>query len=355
MLGLFLALSLAGPWACLAIDPMSIGLRAVCFLACLLSLLPALVLLLGRSKRAARLFLVYASAAGLLISAELGFMFVTQPQSVGYSLGARRWFQKHWQPISQFGRRDRVFSEADLARPQIVVLGDSFAAGHGCADYEDRFSNVLETALGGGWTVINISENGFDTPDQLTELQKHSADPRFQPRVLVWSYFGNDLFKAAVRMGHGSARFEPYLDLPPGIDAVVRNSYLANFAYWAVPRGDLDDWWERLDQAYRDPQVLAAHAEELRALATWCQERKIAILPLIFPYLHDLERSEVYRSWVTQRFTDLGLEPVDVQALVSDLPIRERIAGVNDVHPSVEVHRRVGEAIAKALREQGLL
>ena len=85
----------------------------------------------------------------LLLIFEFSFkLFVLQSDRFGHTLAAQRWFEKYWGPTNSFGFRDREFSETDLASTEMLfVVGDSFVAGLGINDPEERISNHLRRWL----------------------------------------------------------------------------------------------------------------------------------------------------------------------------------------------------------------
>ena len=63
--------------------------------------------------------------------------------------------------------RDRTWTDADVqGKTKIMVIGDSFVAGHGLCDVKDRATNILQDKLGSGYAVFNVAVNGWDTPEE---------------------------------------------------------------------------------------------------------------------------------------------------------------------------------------------
>jgi hypothetical protein len=182
--------------------------------------------------------------------------------------------KKYFRPINSFGYRD-VEHDANqfLNRQLIVVTGDSFVAGHGIRDINDRFSNILQKNLGDGFVVANVGMNGWETRD---ELQALSCFP-YRPKKVVLSYYINDILGAARRTGHGS----PVRVEPPGnqlLSYVIDHSYTFNFAYWRLyifNNRDLGEkYWPFVQQAYSDPDIWEAHKGELIDFANYTQNQK---------------------------------------------------------------------------------
>jgi hypothetical protein len=231
------------------------------------------------------------------------------------------------------------------------VLGDSFTAGGGIARVGDRFSEVLAAKLSDDYDVVNLGWNGSDTIDEYRRLTTLPV----MPEVLVLQYFGNDIEGTARQHGivwSGSA----YDDLPAPLSYLVRRSYLLNFAYWSFPHADETSYREFLATAYGTPAVLDQHLGELTLFIERCRRHGTALLVVVFPYVGDREPSELYVRPVTELFTAASIPVIDVTDLTTGLSISEQTVNVSDGHPSVLVHRLVGEEIyeilmAGALRE----
>ncbi|MGE0526355.1 MAG: SGNH/GDSL hydrolase family protein [Bdellovibrionales bacterium] len=339
-------------------DPVSKIPRAIFLILTILTLFGALAVattLLQRSGLKAALknslsnvLLVFGSLMIALLAIEGLFMLVERSHSVGYSLAAQSWFRTYWRTNSK-GYRERESTEiADLAsRRKVVVIGDSFAAGHGISNPDDRFSNRLEGFLPKNWVVLNFGQNGIDSKTQLKIVEKLEL----QPEVIVLSYFGNDIMESAIELGLKPNKIEPYKDLQGLWAKVIPNFYFTDFIYWLWPREDLANWWSYYDRAYSDPQIVANHKRDMEGLIRAAKDRGSHLLVVIFPYLHDLERSEIYYPMVASFFSERNIPWVDVRSLVKDLPLEKRVVNLNDVHANEVVHQRVGEAIYRKMAQ----
>ncbi|MDH3509084.1 MAG: hypothetical protein OEQ25_18240, partial [Gammaproteobacteria bacterium] len=78
----------------------------------------------------------------LLIILEIVFVFMPQSHGAGYTLGARNWFDYFWS-ANEIGYRDKPLQEVDRGKPRILVVGDSFTAGHGIRNPDDTYVGQL--------------------------------------------------------------------------------------------------------------------------------------------------------------------------------------------------------------------
>jgi len=100
-----------------------------------------------------------------------------------------------WFRINSKGlRADREYPYEKPAGVKLIVcLGDSFTAGYE-VDLEDCFTRVLERELnapGRAVEVLDAGVSGFGTAEELLYLERELI--RYQPDVVVVSFYGNDL------------------------------------------------------------------------------------------------------------------------------------------------------------------
>jgi lysophospholipase L1-like esterase len=100
-----------------------------------------------------------------------------------------------WFRINSKGlRADREYPyEKPAGVKRIVCIGDSFTAGYE-VDLEDCFTRVLERELnapGRAVEVLDAGVSGFGTAEELLYLERELI--RYQPDVVVVSFYGNDL------------------------------------------------------------------------------------------------------------------------------------------------------------------
>ncbi|WP_243312876.1 SGNH/GDSL hydrolase family protein [Fundidesulfovibrio agrisoli] len=334
--------------------------RAILILAIILLVLALhAVLLPGVRKRLP--VSLEALAAGILVldSLLLGFLLLElyfshfYDQSDGFNLtrAGKKWFERHWQPINKLGYRDMEVTPPGPGQRVLVVLGDSFAAGHGVKQAGDRFSDVAARALGEAWRVYNVSKIGWDTPDEIKALEEFPV----KPDVVVFSYYVNDIFAAARQVGY-PANFA--VNLPKGLTkTLLENSALADYLYWRMERwggnltGGGDTFWASLQGAYADPAVWGAHNAELTELARYCRENHIALVAVVFPMLQAPGQSAPITAKVAGALTEQGAAVLDLSPVFTGTPPSDLVVGSLDAHPNEATHKRVGEMIVPMVRE----
>lgn len=286
--------------------------------------------------------------AGLLLL-ELYFSKI-HDQSDGFNLthSGKKWFERHWKPLNSLGYRDAEPVPPKPGQKSLVILGDSFAAGHGVNRAEDIFSSVAASVLGQDWKVFNVAKIGWDTLDETQALKSFPI----KPDVVVLSYFLNDIFHSA-QEEHFPLRFA--VNLPQGfMKSLTEHSALADYMYWRFARGGnlsggAATFWDTLKGAYGDPKVWARHEGELSGLARYCHENGIRLVVVVFPLLQAPAESAQLTGKVVGAFEKKGVEVMDLTPVFMGRPPRELVVNTLDAHPNEAVHRQIGELLAERL------
>ncbi len=280
-----------------------------------------------------------------LIGLEAVFTALPRSHSFGQSLAARRWHDYFWKPLNAYNYRDKPVPADLQQRDAVYVIGDSFTAGYGIVDTADRFSDVLDARLPDNVAVVNLGIRGSDTRSATARL----AAAAVAPRVVVYQYFGNDIEPCAKELGHKFV-YAPYAGVPGFLRFVIENSYLVNFVYWMLPRTLNEDYSGFLSALYADPTVTAAHEHDLGELLRVTEQHGARLIVVVFPFMHAPHESRFFVEPVATFYRERGVAVLDVSDLIRDLEPKECVVNPNDSHPSIEVHRRVGEALAEMMK-----
>lgn len=275
---------------------------------------------------------------------EVAFMFVPRSHNVGYTLASGIWFEDFWGKPNALGYRD-IEHQREPGKKLVFAVGDSFTAGGGLRSVASRFSNLLQQKQP-TLQVLNLGQNGADT---ILEFRRLVAHP-LQPDTVVLQYGVNDIEGAIQRAGHQVPAFAPYQDIPSvKLRWLVRSSYLANFAYWAFPHTDLLAYEQMLERMLVDPEVLRLHLQDLQQFVDYATQRHVQLVVVLFPMLHDLEKSRPMIAPIRDLFTRQGVPVIEVADLVKDMDVSSRMVSSQDAHPSVRVNELVAEALSRVL------
>lgn len=297
-------------------------------------------------QTAAPVLLVCDSMLAGVLLLELYFAAI-HDQSDGFNLtrSGRQWFERHWRPVNSLGYRDAEPALPASGQRTVMILGDSFAAGHGIERAEDRFSDVAARALGPGWKVYNVSKPGWDTVDETKAMRAFPV----KPDVVVLCYYLNDIFHAA---NEAKYPLTFSVNLPTGFTKqLIGVSALADYVYWRLARGGnlsggSGTFWDTLRGAYADPTVWGIHAKALADIADYCRENRITLVAVVFPMLQAPVESAPITGKVAKALADMGADVVDLTPAFQGRPARELVVNALDAHPNEAVHRQVGELLA---------
>jgi hypothetical protein len=299
---------------------------------------------------ASGLLVSYITISIILGAAEIYFHFF-YADTMGYcfTLSCLNWNSRYWH-LNSLGYRDREISPTEWeGKTTVLVVGDSFTAGLGIEQPEDRYGDVLGARLGQEYVVANVGEIGVATPDELTNLQTY---PLQNPDVVIWQYFLNDVEHAALSLG-----YQPGLAIIPP-QGIVNESYLLNFAYWRFYLGTNSQnmgrtHWDWNYAQYDNYVVWDIHRAELEAVIDYVDSIGARLIVVIFPNMSEPYQSIAYVDRVAQVFYDNGenevLKLFDVAEAFS---IEERLVSAYDPHPSASFNRYVGELLYEQFFER---
>lgn len=285
--------------------------------------------------------------AFVLLVGETVFAAVPASHAVGYTLGSKLWYERYWTLRNPVGYRDRDH-RGEKGRP-VFLIGDSFVAGLGIANVEDRMSNLMDRALAPEYRVHNLGSLGSDTRDEYRRLLEQPE----HPAILILVYYSNDIEKACHDAGFRVPTWTPYTDLPSAGRGVIQRSYLLDFLYWRLPHGDLVPFESGLESCYSNPAALSLHLADLKRFVMFANEHRVPLLVVAFPHLVNTEASRRLIEPVIRFFQDEQIPLLDVSPVVERLQLRDRIANQNDAHPSVLLNHLVADSLLVMLRTMG--
>ena len=315
----------------------------------------------ARNAPAGVLRLVLGNALVLLLLLSLSVLggeiyyrfFCDTTDGLGYTKVNQRWFDRHWQ-LNPAEFRDNIDYSLKIKPGQrrITFLGDSFAAGHGVKDVEDRFANRLRQAHP-EWEIHVLAQPGYDTGDEIRQLE-NSLSQHYQLDQVVLVYCLNDVVDM----------FPEWTEAVLGVKAraaqsgwLRRNSYLVNTLYYRLfaPRdAGVKRYFDFIAEGYR-----GAHWEQqqqrLKALRDLVQSHGGRLLVVTFPFFQGLGPHYAYQTMhdqLNQCWRALGVPHLDLLTIYRNLPPGKLTVNRYDQHPNEYAHALAADAIGKFLQEQ---
>lgn len=299
----------------------------------------------------------------MLALGEGYFRYVNlQSDAYDFTLMAQRWKKVCWTPIftlynDQYpnGRvdyRDRTWTDADVqGKKKIMIIGDSFVAGHGICSVKDRFGDQLQAKLGDGYAVFNVAVNGWGTPEETYFPLLYP----YKPDIVILSYFVNDIRNAITLTNH------PYPDLIPRPDwmlnSFLKDSYLVDYLYWQIiyKREFADSnrqLWQALLDSYFVPDIWAEHQKEMLQITDWAKKNNTPLIVIVWPTLEDIPSSAKQTALVEGVFKSQGATVISASELFKNDPPSSLVVSGIDSHPNEHTHTVIAQKLYEVL--QGL-
>ncbi|HOX58732.1 MAG TPA: SGNH/GDSL hydrolase family protein [Candidatus Paceibacterota bacterium] len=289
--------------------------------------------------------LVFLSALTLAVAETWHRFGVDTTDSFGRTRINMRWFERHWR-LNQMGYRDSVTAYL-LQRPpgkrRLSFLGDSFTAGHGVAEVEDRFANLIRNR--GGDEVHVWADLGYDTGHAI-ELVQSLITNSYQFDRVILVYTLNDIGDLSPEW---RAMAEAIRSAPPP-PFLVRHSFFLDTWYYRLQgrlNPDISNYCQSMLQYYDGP-LWAQQEQRLQTLRQLVETHGGQFLVVTFPFLQHLGPAYEFRSVHARLgacWHALGVPHLDLLPLY-DAHRGERLTvNGHDAHPNERAHALAADAI----------
>lgn len=335
----------------------------VCVAGAILPLLSGLLLiLLARASsmgRALRLVLGNVVALIFLLSllffgGEMYYRFIfDKPDPYGTTRATWRWFDRHFQ-YNRVGLRDNMEYSLTM-RPdkrRISILGDSFTAGHGVSNPDDRMANIIRTRRP-DWEVHCLAQIGLDTPQEINLVGSLAASG-YQFDTVVLMYCLNDV--AALSPGYGDACRRIY-GKQQNEGFLLKHSYLVNTWYYRISIGrqpDIADYFGFVRDAYKADNWTPQEAQ-LKQLRDLIGSRNGRLVIVILPFFHLLGPGYPYAE-AHKRVSDFcsanGIPCLDLYGTYSGLKPHDLVVSRYDAHPNEKANALAVEPVIRFVEQQ---
>lgn len=277
-------------------------------------------------------------------------VFFAQSDGFRYTLASQNWYNRYWQENS-LGYRDVEWSpEAVADKTKIMVVGDSFVAGSGIANPQNRFSNQLGRLLGDDYVVFNVGSPGWDTIDEVEAIVEYP----YKPDILVLSYYINDI--EGVAYESGAQRPQIRQDPPGWLQPLVNHSYALNFLYWRLIRLGPQEWadiyWNNwLRKISADPDIRWRHRQELLTIIEGAAAEQISLYVVIFPNLAAVQESQEMLQPTVDLFDEHHIPVLNVSNLLIGRDPTSIMVNTVDSHPNEQVNLEVANRLYQMIVE----
>ena len=294
------------------------------------------------------LLFVAILATAVLIGEVYTRFFHDSTDSFALTKVSRRWFERHYQP-NGLKVRDSLYDyalELPPGRHRVTFLGDSFTAGHGIADVEKRFANLIRHDEP-KWNVHVFSMNGWDTSDELNAVE-HMMSIGYSLDQVVLVYTLNDPVDLLPEWRETLDGINANQDPPFPFD----ESYFLNLLYFRVKAAfdsNLNSYYDFVLDAYQG-DVWREQRNQLVSLHELIGSHGGKLRVVTFPFLHELGDDYAYLG-VHQQLDDfwreLGVPHLDLLDTFSSYNPDELVVSRYDAHPNLFAHRIAASEIQK--------
>jgi hypothetical protein len=290
----------------------------------------------------------------LLLGGELYFRFVfDSTDSLSLTKVGQRWFERHWHENALRVRDDVNYSlPRSAGRRRISFVGDSFTAGHGINDVNDRFVNILRRAHP-EWEIHMLAQTGADTALELENLGK-GLRRGYELDEVVLVYCLNDISDINQAWVQASNDFQAQLAQSGWL---LRNSYFLNMVscHWRASRDPyMKNYYGFVAEDYRSP-LWPKQQFRLKTFRDLVLSRGGRLCVVTFPFMQTLGPKYEFRlvhDQLDQLWRSLEVPHLDLLPIYQDLPPRKLTVNRFDPHPNGRAHALAAEAIEKFLTQQ---
>ena len=306
------------------------------------------------------LLLIYSTILIFLVF-EVVFMYQPISQGTGYAYCNKLWFNKYWQR-NEIGYRDEPYNAAtDTLKNKIVMLGDSYVAGHGTNNVKDRMSNLLEKKLGKTYRVFNLGKNGSTTIDEFDRLKNFPY--KYDKLILV--HVPNDLEYLDNNDETNQIEEAEEINNSNGfVDFFIKESFFINFLSYTIIgdavrgiagilSGTINTQINEIpNYPYSDSAKLRKHFSNLLMIDKELKEHQIKLLIVSFPFPgNEDSKADYYYQQFIKQLKLSKLNYLDAMPICNQLKRRQQVVSALDGHPSVKVQQMVTDSIFKRLKD----
>lgn len=297
-----------------------------------------------------RFLLSFGTLALVCLTLETGFaLFYDATDSFSLVKTSQRWTARHVR-LNNMDYRDR--KDFTAAKPddryRILLLGDSFAYGHGIADVDKRFGDLLEQRCQqtfGAVEIYNVSEPGLSTAGEVKRLEEFAQrGPQSDAVLLIYNL--NDLDDVAEESRYMVGTI--ILDKPSNV--LFRESYLLNFLYYRYKqfsRPEFRDYFRWLTESYRG-ETWKRQTANFDSLRKQCDALGVKLLVVVFPFLHNLGAEYPFRhahANLAEYWRPRADGYLDLLEVMEWNSSKDLVVNQFDAHPNETAHRLAAEAI----------
>lgn len=289
----------------------------------------------------------------LFLGFETYYRFVCdRTDAMGNTLVSTAWYERYFHRNS-LGLRDNIEYSMALTpgKRRLTFVGDSFTAGFGVKNVDDRFVNCIRR-LHPEWEVHAAAKPGLDTSTEVDLLHTLTVRHHYQIDVIVLVYQINDIGEVMPGWKKGYQRMmtDSFRN-----SWLCQNSYFVNLFYhrWQIQHDSyMQKYFDEVEAAYKGP-LWDIEKMGLSALPNLTRMRGGQLLLVVtFPYMDQAMRFKSVHEQLDRYWKENGVPYLDLLATFSNLPPSKLVANPHDAHPNEYAHALAAQAIDEFLKRE---
>lgn len=293
----------------------------------------------------------------LLFSIESYLRFwVDRTDSFAMTKLSMRWLDRHYHK-NNFGARDNLDYKLkpQNGKGRITFVGDSFTAGHGIQNVDERFSNLLRAKL--SETEIHImAANGLESIDELRLLENLVAQG-YELDVVCLGYCLNDI---SYLVPQTETLYSKVDEFNKELGWLAKESYLWNeiqFRLFARNNPEIGDYYNYVLNAYQE-KPLKQQKQVLSRIADIIRANGGELVVMTFPFLQrsDTPNNDyMARTQLDYFWKSIGIKHLDLsEALAVEEADKLRVNRY-DAHPNELANQLVADTLYGWIRTHQLV
>ena len=289
----------------------------------------------------------------LFLGFETYYRFVCdRTDAMGNTLVSIAWNKRHFQKNS-LGLRDDIDYPMSITpgKRRVTFVGDSFTAGFGVNNVDDRFVNRIRR-LHPEWEIHAAAKPGLDTSTEVDLMHNLTVSNHYQLDVVVLVYQINDIGEV---MTGWVQEYRKMMADDFRNSWLCQNSYFVNLFYhrWQLRRNAyMQNYFDEVEAAYKGPLW---ETEKIGLLAFQNLTRIRGgqmLLVVTFPYMDQALRFKPVHEQLNRYWKEQGVPHLDLLATFSNLPPAKLVANPHDAHPNEYAHELAALAIDEFLKQE---
>lgn len=283
--------------------------------------------------------------------------FYDTTESFALSKVSDRWFKRYYKE-NKAGFRDNIeyYTKCKHGKLRVTFIGDSFTAGHGIKNVENRFANLIGKYRP-NWEIHVMARNGLDTKRELALLLSLLKETNYTFNIVVLVYCINDISDSVPEWNNhilGGIYKEYYNQ-----GFLLKNSYLINtfyFRYKGMKDPNISSFY-RFVFKYYNGQIWEKQKELLKSINKNIKENNGnngKLLVVTFPFLHALGNNYKYKN-IHEKLNDFwideGVPHLDLMQIFQSNRNHNLVVNRWDAHPNEFAHKLVSKHIMRFIEQ----